>query len=546
MKSNPAASNLQALPDWSAVPSNSEDDRVFMNLRVSFFTRVTFFLSATFYIWNMLLGVRLGQPAFVYMSNQGTLLHLVATAIFGSIWFACRKGRRSARALNVLDVGGLTGAMTLYAVMVVISPPSRDQTLILTIITMACVMMHALIVPGTARRTFWVSFVACLPSVIATYLVIRAAPYQAPWTPVTSTAYNGMWAGVTVATSTLSARVIYGLSQRVREANELGQYTLEERIGEGGMGVVYRARHALLRRPTAVKLLDRGRAGERNVQRFEREVQLTSNLTHPNTIAIYDYGHTPDGIFYYAMEYLDGVTLEDLVAHDGPQSPARVVHLLRQICGALHEAHGIGLIHRDIKPANLMLCIRGAAPDQIKVLDFGLVKELQDPDGNSVAGAPPGLHLIGTPMYMAPEAINAPDRVDARTDIYALGAVAYHLLTGVPLFEGTTTIEVCMKQLHTAPVPPSSRTTRPIPSSIEALVLSCLEKDPNARPSSVAQLLTSLSRIEDVPTWTADDANQWWNARATPVRAAIETTRKVQTTAGPRTVAVRMSDRRER
>jgi serine/threonine-protein kinase len=303
--------------------------------------------------------------------------------------------------------------------------------------------------------------------------------------------------------------VIFGLRQKVREARHPGQYTLEDKLGEGGMGVVYRARHAMLRRPTAVKLLPFEKAGEHGLQRFEREVQLTSQLSHPNTVAIYDYGRTPDRIFYYAMEYLEGITLERLVDEHGPQPPARVAHVLRQITGSLGEAHGVGLIHRDVKPANVILCERGGVLDVAKVVDFGLVRDLEAPQGATLTG----LNTItGTPLYLAPEAITDPPSVDARSDLYAVGAVAYFMLTGRNVFEGATLIEVCSHHLHTAPVPPSQRVGHALPPKLEALVMACLEKDPRRRPQSAQQVADSLLACDDLGSWADADARKWWAA----------------------------------
>ena len=217
------------------------------------------------------------------------------------------------------------------------------------------------------------------------------------------------------------------------EARELGQYTLDQKIGSGAMGVVYRAHHGMLQRPTAVKLLELDKTSDRTIARFEREVQLTSQLNHPNTIAIYDYGRTPEGIFYYAMEYLDGLDLQTLVDRCGAQPEGRVIHILRQICGSLNEAHGIGLIHRDIKPANIILCQRGGEHDVVKVLDFGLVKAVDEERQIKLTAT--GV-MLGTPLYMSPEAIQRPEAVDGRNDLYAVGAVGYFMITGVPCLWG--------------------------------------------------------------------------------------------------------------
>jgi serine/threonine-protein kinase len=291
---------------------------------------------------------------------------------------------------------------------------------------------------------------------------------------------------------------------------QLGQYTLEAKIGEGGMGTVHRARHAFLRRPTAIKVLRTDRAGATSLARFEREVLQTSRLTHPNTVAIYDYGHTEDGNFYYAMEYLDGLSLEELGAQDGPQPPGRVVRIIRQACGALAEAHKRGIIHRDVKPANLYLCVRGDIPDYVKVLDFGLAKELWTVQPElSTAG-----DFLGTPLYMSPESIAQPRDIDERADLYALGAVAYFLLTGSPPFDGDRLVEVCAKTLHLEPEPPSLRLGKPVPKTLEDLVLRCLAKLPEHRPATATELAEALSRCDDVPAWTDADAEKWWNERA--------------------------------
>jgi serine/threonine protein kinase len=307
-----------------------------------------------------------------------------------------------------------------------------------------------------------------------------------------------------LASSALLLAALLGASSRARRDAELlrsfGQYTLVREIGAGGMGVVYEARHALLRRPTAIKLLRPLEADEvaraEALLRFEREVQLTSELSHPNTIVIYDYGQTDDGTFYYAMEYIDGVDLDRLVRVDGPLAPARMIHLALQICGSLTEAHRKSLIHRDIKPANLLVCERGGVPDTIKVLDFGLVKRL---DGPIVSGANV---LVGTPLFTAPEVMRDPTRASVRSDIFSLGAVMYWLITGTTLQETAF--------LRNSSVPAS---LPELPLDLERAIARCTEPDPHERPESMEQLAEELRQCADSGRWTTHDARAYWEQR---------------------------------
>ncbi len=313
----------------------------------------------------------------------------------------------------------------------------------------------------------------------------------------------------------------------VREAvshigQKLGPFELLYKIGDGGNGTVYRANHALLKRPTAVKvMLPQFASSESAKQRFISEVQLTSRLTHPNTVAIFDFGQTPEGTLYYAMEHLNGVTLEDLVRISGPQPAARVLHILHQVCGSLREAHDQGLIHRDIKPANMMLCERGGLYDVVKVLDFGLVKDMhQDQPQADRDNA-----VVGTPFYLAPELISDPSMFNALSDLYALGGVAYFLLSGRNVFEGSSAMEICDMHLHDEPPPLSRRTSRDIPPDLEAVVMACLAKKPASRPQSAGAMSEMLTQCKDAGTWTRQQAQKWWaeNRSTLPVEEHEDT-----------------------
>ena len=320
-----------------------------------------------------------------------------------------------------------------------------------------------------------------------------------------------------------------------RQVEKVGPYSLVARLGNGAMGVVWEARHALLRRPTAVKLLAPGTSGERALARFEREVQLTAGLTHPSTIAIYDYGRTGEGVFYYAMELLRGINLLQLVEFDGPLPPARVVHLLRQACGALTEAHAAGLIHRDIKPANLMICVYGGIPDFLKVLDFGLVKDIgvvERPregaprDGVSDVSLSQDGSLLGTPLYMAPEGMSDPSHVDVRADLFALGAVGYFLLTGHSPFPGRTAIEVFRMERQGPPPPLSRAAPAPVPPSLENIINHCLAFRRDDRPCSAEELGAMLEACVIEPPWKTEHARAWWRDRGPAALAAVRAQRE--------------------
>ena len=339
--------------------------------------------------------------------------------------------------------------------------------------------------------------------------------------------------GLSIASLYVNYRLEYRVQRALAKASSLGKYVIEERIGGGGMGEVFRARHALLRRPSAVKVLRLDRALDLESQeRFQEEVRLTSQLTHPNTIAIFDYGRTPEGLFYYAMELLDGVPLDALVAASGPLPPARVVHILRQICGSLAEAHDQGLLHRDIKPSNVMLAELGGVKDWAKVLDFGLVTRL-----DKRTEATESTNVVGTPAYLAPEAIRSDGLVGPRSDLYAVGAVGYFLLCGRNVFESQSVSEILTAHLEEPPEPPSAKLGAPLPESLELLVLACLAKDPGERPRNAADLKAMLERV-DVEPWTAQQAEIWWSSYGEAVRAIAQTRSATPTRMGRPNVGI--------
>jgi serine/threonine-protein kinase len=319
----------------------------------------------------------------------------------------------------------------------------------------------------------------------------------------------GFWMAEGSAIAIFASHKLTQYRQAAAQARRLGPYTLIRKLGAGGMGEVYLAEHQLLKRPCAVKLIRPDKAADPGLlQRFEREVQATAGLTHPNAVQVFDFGHTPDGTFYYAMEYLPGLNLEDLVKQYGPLPPGRAVYLLRHVCGALREAHSAGLIHRDIKPGNVIVCDRGGVPDMAKLLDFGLVRDVS---GGGATLTQDGV-ITGTPAYLSPEQASGA-KVDARADIYAVGALAYFLLTGRPPFAGPSAMTVVAAHLYELPAAPS-RYCPDVPADLEAVVLRCLAKGPADRYPDVVSLDAALGACESAGQWSPTEGAAWWHSQA--------------------------------
>jgi hypothetical protein len=389
----------------------------------------------------------------------------------------------------------------------------KNVVLLVTIL----MITYGLYVPKSWRRTaLVVGPLACLPFATLSMLLLRH-PATMSWlwegwkrseTPrIWLFGFDAMILFILAVGSTFGARTISLLRRQVAEARQLGQYRLKRRIGVGGMGEVYLAEHQLLKRPCAVKLIRPGdETDPRALERFEREVRVTATLSHPNTIEIYDYGRAEDGSYYYVMEYLPGLGLAELVVRHGPLPPARAVYLLRQVCGALREAHAAGLIHRDIKPSNIFAARRGGNDDVAKLLDFGLVRPATTLRSAHLSAEG---QVLGTPLFMSPEQATSSRDVDERSDIYSLGAVAYYLLTGRPPFEGDDGIAVMIAHARDPVVPPS-RFQSDIPEDLEQIVLRCLAKLPADRFPDAVSLERALGACACAGDWDAELAAKWW------------------------------------
>ena len=506
MASRPEAQ--RALIRAGATSSDDEAER-FYALRVSDYARVLTLLFGALYVAGLVITPFLLPETFVAVHLQPPkLAHLAFALVSFAVWRFARRPGAPRWLVTGADVVLPVGVPIVVGFVARTVSTWSGLFFVPLLFAAILLVLRAALVPSPPARTAIVGALSSVPVVLSIRVLAAADPHLPAALGENLVAIGAtVFCIALVSASVVVSRVIYGLHDEIRNVRRLGQYVLGELIGEGGMGSVYRAEHSMLRRPTAVKVLSPERAGQESIARFEREVKLTARLTHPNTVAIYDYGRTRDGLFYYAMEFLDGLSLEELVKKFGPQQPGRVVHILMQAAGALAEAHALGLIHRDVKPANILFCERGGTPDTVKLVDFGLVKSLEP------GVAPTLTHtdaITGTPQYLAPESITDPSHVDHRVDLYGLGGVAYYLLTGRPPFEGSSMIEICGHHLHTPPVPPSDFTKDPIPPDLEAIVLRCLSKKPEDRPSGAQELYESLVECARTSPWKLAEAKSFW------------------------------------
>ena len=468
---------------------------------------------AVFLVWGF-IAYDLADPAQRLMFGT----HVVVTALMGlatwTLYYTCPVTPKYLRAKELfifglpaiyfifLDANELPRCAEEHEVM----SRSLGPWLIL-------IFTYALFIPNHWRRAAVVLGVLAAVPVLVVLALWMQNPYceQFIETHAMYLPHIVLTMGVSAVCAVVGVHTIGTLRTEAFKAKQLGQYTLKQPLGAGGMGEVFLAEHRLLKRPCAIKLIRPDKAGDpKTLARFEREVKETAKLSHWNSIEIFDYGRADDGTFYYVMEYLPGRNLQELVAQHGPLPPARVIHLLAQTCDALSEAHDMGLIHRDIKPANIFSSYRGGRYDVAKLLDFGLVKPIHSVESTQLTQEG---SITGSPSYISPEQTIGDGRPDRRSDIYCLGAVAYYLLTGRPPFDYPQPIKVLIAHANETPAPPSDHVPE-LPEELDAIVLKCLEKDPDDRFPNVLALRDALLQTDAAGQWDDRRAAAWWQSHS--------------------------------
>jgi eukaryotic-like serine/threonine-protein kinase len=462
---------------------------------------------------HLVQGLFLGDPAGL-RPRASDLIGAVSVVLSLALFFYARRSDRDPR--FILDLGLVYLVVSAFALgnMFHWAPMPHHKSVAPMISWVGvCCLMFAAIVPSTPGKTLIAGLLAASMNPLG--MLIARARGMWDFGPTSNLLLMHYPDYVMVGIAVVISVVVTRLGQQVIRAREMGSYRLGELLGKGGMGEVYKAKHRMLARPAAIKLIRPEMLGESTpeaanvaVARFRREAEAAASLRCPHTVALYDFGVAEDQTLYFVMELLEGMDLETLVRQKGPLPAARVIYILRQVCESLEEAHRRGLVHRDIKPANIHLGRLGLSHDFVKVLDFGLVKSVSGASMEHSIETGVGV-APGTPAYIAPEmALGEP--VDGRADLYALGCVAYYLLTGRLVFEASTPIQMIARHLHDVPVPPSRRSELPVPAALDELVLACLAKKPDDRPRSAGDLERSLAAIEEGDAWDEERAGRWW------------------------------------
>jgi serine/threonine-protein kinase len=442
---------------------------------------------------------------------------MVITGLVGvRLWCGCAHTRQHYRIAEVAVFGGSAAFMVLINYNALVQCAKLGHPAPIVIPWLVLIFTYALYIPNGWRRATAV----IVPMALCPPIVLLIAALTSPEVRDVLQSHSRFEGGLaeTLLVMTLATAIsVWGagrmseLRTEAFEAQRLGQYRLKERLGGGGMGDVYLAEHVLLKRPCAVKVIRPEKAGDPQLlARFEREVRSTARLTHWNSVEIFDYGRADDGTFYYVMELLPGMNLDQIVREHGPLPAERVIHFLEQTCDALAEAHALGLVHRDIKPANIFAAQRGGLYDVTKLLDFGLVRSLHQRDEAELHLTQTG-SVTGSPQYLSPEQAVG-DALDGRTDIYSLGAVGWFLLTGRPPFVAQNPIKVILAHAH-QPVEPPSQHAEDVPPDLEAVILRCLAKRPGERYQTVQELRRALLACRDAGQWTRESAAAWWQGR---------------------------------
>ena len=496
-----------------------EEERDFLQRRIRLvalgYTALIFFAWIASMIQYLVMG------SYASMVEPGSWATLAGAISIAATTILLHRRQFTRRVLLLIELISLVIIASLVGFAVFsLNLDTRPEIMLVTALT-HLLALRAALVPSSARYILVTCLILGVPVVVATYFryaadadFLATAPnYRMP---ASAAGWTGQWWAFTTIVCTLIARIVHGLRKDVRAAQRLGQYVLEEKLGSGGMGEVWRAQHQLLRRPAAIKLIRPealalpGATVQQVQARFEREAQATASLQSPHIVELYDFGISQEGVFYHVIELLDGWTLEMLVHKFGPVTSARATYLLIQVCEALDDAHRSGVIHRDIKPANIFVSRKGRRADYIKVLDFGLAKHLDEINFDQLHLTMEG-SIPGTPAFLAPEIASGRYPVDARSDLYALGCVGYWLVTGQTVFQASSAVEMVAAHIQQEPTAPSSHSETAVSEEFDNLILACLKKDPAERPRDASELSEQLLKMSRPGDWSSSDAAHWWS-----------------------------------